>query len=467
VSLAGIDDLDLLRSGDNILKSKPWRMIARPEQLAPLGDWETWLICSGRGFGKTRTGIEWIHEVAKEYPWARIGMAAPTTDDSKKVLVFGPSGILATAEPGFRPEWHAADRFLSYPNGALVFIYSAEEPDRTRGPQHSHFYGDEVAAWPKLAEMLDNIRMGLRVGKHPRLMLTTTPRPLTEIRAMFKDPKTVVVQRSTWDNEANLPAAFIAQMHRRYDDTRLGKQELEGQILDDASALFTQAMLDRTRVASLPQIMAWGVGVDPSAGSKDGNDDQGIGVGGLGTDGHLFITGDATVKLPPAGWGNAAVVAAISCNPWATIWVERNMGGDLAAHVIRVASRDAGIDGLQIEEVVAKSGKHVRAEPLSALFEQGRAHILGQYEGIPVPDKPGHYDVVPEGSRIIQSDWSKDLEEELLGFTALGYTGSKSPNRADGCVWMALGLMPTFTGSVVVPRSLVRGLILDEADAAV
>jgi phage terminase large subunit-like protein len=430
VSLEGIDDIDLLRSSDAVLKRKPWRLIARPEQLAPKGDWETWLVVSGRGWGKTRVGIEWVHEVAKEFPWAIIGLAAPTTDDSKKVLVFGPSGLMATAEPGFRPEWHSADRegsnYLVWPNGVRGFLYSAEEPDRCRGPQHSHFYGDEAAAWPKLDEMLNNIRMGLRIGKNPRLVLTTTPRPLPALRSMLSEPKTIVVQRSTWDNEGNLPAAFIAQMHRRYDNTRLGAQELEGQILDEAGALWTQKMLDATRVAELPDIVAWGVGVDPSAGDKDGNDSQGCGVVGMDERGHIYFVEDATVKLSPAGWGNAAVMAAIRRNPWATIWVERNMGGDVAAHVIRIAARDAGIEGLKIEDVTAKTGKTVRAEPVAALWEQGRGHVLGKK--------------MADGS-VVQDEWSKELETQMLGCTSLGYMGRKSPNNLDGAIWAALGLM--------------------------
>ena len=434
MSLEGVSEIDLLRSSDSILKRKPWRLAARPNQIAPPGDWGTWAIISGRGFGKTRSGTEWIHERAHD-PMAVLGISSPTTDDIKKVLVFGPAGIMATSEPGFRPEYHSADReganYLVWPNGVHGFLYSAEEPDRCRGPAHSDFYGDEIAAYPKLEEMLYNIRMGLRIktkgnNEIPRLMLTSTPRPLPEIRALFADPNCIVVTGSTWDNEANLPAAFIADMHRRFDNTRIGAQELEGKVLEEAGALFTQATLDKTRVAVLPQMLAWGVGVDPSAGDKEGNDEQGIGDGGLGADDHLYITGDATVKLPPAGWGHATVKTAIAHTPWATVWVEKNTGGQMAAHVVNIAAEKAGVQGLKVEEVVAKTGKHVRAEMLSALFEQGRAHILGKLD---------------DSGMVVQDEWSKELEKELLGFTAIGYAGKKSPNRADGCVWMANGLM--------------------------
>lgn len=449
MTLGPLSESELLRAAEGRVRKAPWRKTARPEQLPPADPWDTWAYIAGRGTGKTRTLVEWIHEVAHD-PWARIALVGSTAADARKVLVFGESGILETAEPGFRPEWHAADLSLVYPNGARADLYSAEVSDRLRGPQHSHAGADEVAAWMQ-PEALDMLRMGLRLGKHPKLMVTTTPRPLPHIRELLTDPGCVVTRGKTWDNEANLPAAFIAQMHRRYDNTRLGLQELEGEILDDAGALWTPAGLNKSRVPELPELLACAVGVDPSAGDKEGNDDQGIGVCGAGADGHLYVFKDATVKLSPAGWGNATVMAAIGCTPRATVYCERNAGGDMAAHVIRVSARDANIEGLVVEDVLARSGKHVRAEPVAALFEQGRAHIVGMKNA--------------EGATV-RAPWSEDLEAELICFTSLGYTGKKSPNRSDGMIWAALGLMGILDGAVAIPKSKgIRGIMIDKKDA--
>ena len=425
MSLAGIDDRDLIRAADTLLRTKPWRLTARKEQLPPDWDWDIWLILTGRRWGKTLAGCHWVHEAAKSDPSARICLAAPTQADVRKVIVFGNSGIMATAEPGFRPEWHSADLSLTWPNGARADLGSAEEPDRFRGYGFSHAYCDEFAAWAH-PEALDMIRMALSLGKRPKLVITTTPRPLPHLRAIMAEPGVAKVQRSIWDNAVNLPKSFLDQMHRRYDNTRLGLQELEGKILEDGGALWTQALLDRTRVGKIPEILAWGVGVDPSGGDKEGNDAQGIGLVGMDANGDIYFVADRTVKLPPAGWGHAAVLAAVSVTPWASIWVERNMGGDVAAHVVRIAARDAGIEGLKIEEVVAKTGKHIRASPVSALWEQGRGHMVGIEQ--------------PDGS-VSRAPWSEEMEEEMLNFTAEGYIGPKSPNRVDGCVWAAKGLM--------------------------
>ena len=431
-----VDLNDLLRAADGALRQKTWRQTARPAQLPPDGDWSTWLILSGRGFGKTRTGIEWVHEIAQADPWARIALVGATASDARKILIFGPSGVMTTAVPGFRPEWHASDLSVTWPNGARADLYSAEEPDRLRGGNWSHGYCDEFAAWPK-PEAMDNLRMGLRLGRHPRLVITTTPRPLPHIRSLLTEYGLVVTRGKTWDNAANLPDAFIQQMRRKYEGTRMGKQELEGEILDEAGALWTAERLNASRRLKAPELLACAVGVDPSAGSAEGNDEQGITAVGMDAEGELFVLEDATVKLSPAGWGHAAVAAALRCTPTATVVIERNCGGDMAVHVVRTAAEQANVMNLQVEEVIAKHGKHVRAEPISALWEQSRGHLCGHFE---------------------------DLEKELLGFTAQGYAGKDSPNRADAMIWACHALLKTSMGAIALPRGTAKGIVLDELD---
>lgn len=434
-----VDLNDLLRAADGALRQKTWRQTARPAQLAPEGPWSVWLVLSGRGFGKTRCGIEWVHEVARKDQWAKIALVAPTAAEARKILIFGPSGIMATAQPGFRPEWHASDLSLSWPNGAHADLYSAEEPDRLRGGNFSHAYCDEYAAWQR-PESMDNLRMGLRFTLHPKLVITTTPKPLPHIRELLTEEGIVVTRGRTWDNAANLPDDFIQQMRRKYAGTRMGKQELEGEILDEAGALWTAERLNTSRRLKAPELMACAVGVDPSAGAKGSNDEQGIVAVGMDAEGELYVLDDATVKLSPAGWGHAAVAAALRCSPQAVVVIERNCGGDMATHVVKTAAMQANVMTLQVEEVIAKHGKHVRAEPISALWEQGRAHMVGTFE---------------------------DMEKELLGFTSVGYGGKDSPNRADAMIWAAHALLKTSEGAIALPRMPnVKGIVLDDIDAS-
>lgn len=392
---------------------REWRGCwARPQQLAPEGEWQIWLYLGGRGSGKTRAGAEWVKEQVGLGRAKWVALVARTAADARDVLVEGESGILSVYSAKDRPIYEPSKRRLTWANGAQATTYSAEEPDSLRGPQHDLAWCDELAAWGD-PDAWNQLLLGLRLGRDPRVAVTTTPRPSPLIRRLLSDRTCVVQRGSTYDNKANLAGSFMEQVIGRYEGTRLGAQEIYAEVLEDGAALWTRERIDGSRVEQAPELAACAVGVDPSAGDKDGNDEQGIGTCGLAEGGRLYVLEDGTVKLSPAGWGHAAVMAAVRCVPRATVVVETNCGGAMAAHVIRTAAEAAGVRGLRVEEVNAKRGKHVRAEPVSALWEQGRASMVGRHE---------------------------QLEEELLGFTADGYIGAKSPNRADAMIWAATWL---------------------------
>ncbi len=424
-----------------------WRGLwARPQQLSPEGAWFIWLFLAGRGSGKTRSGAEWVRECVDAGAARRVALVARTAADARDVLVEGDSGLLGCYPSGERPLYEPSKRRLTWRNGAIATTYSADEPDALRGPQHDLAWADELAAWERAGsggtdDPWNNLLMGLRLGKDPRCIVTTTPRPTPLIRSLLDDPTCVVRRASTYDNRQNLAPSFFAKVIKRFEGTRLGLQELYAEVLAEGTALWTKALLDATRVPSLPPCILHAVGVDPSAGSGAGNDEQGIAAASLDASGHLYVREDATVKLSPAGWGHAAVMAAVRTTPWAPVDVEPTCGGAMAKHPIETAAAAAGIHGLRVEEVTAKRGKHVRAEPISAIWEQGRAHIVGTLE---------------------------HLEAELCGFMADGYSGSRSPNRADAAIWAATGLLLAKRGAIVTGRAVgVRPIMLPrQPDAA-
>jgi phage terminase large subunit-like protein len=402
-----------------------WRgFLARPEQLSPIPRpfgakqlWRTWLVLAGRGFGKTRTLSEFIREEVDSGRCRMAHLVAPTSADARDVLVEGPAGLLSVWPENQRPIYEPSKRRVLFHTGAMATLFSGEDPDSLRGPQCDTGGIDEIAAYAYAKEVWDMFSFGLRLGRNPRAIVTTTPRPTPIIRQLVNDPTTVVTRGSTYANRANLAPSFIHDMKRRYEGTRLGRQELLGEILEDVEgALWTIALLDATRVRELPcPLGRIVVGVDPSAGSEESNDEQGIGVVGMGTGeyaDHIFALADRTCKKSPEGWGRAAVQAAIDYKA-DCIAVERNCGGDMARSVIEYAAKDMKV-AIRVKDVTATRGKHVRAEPIAAVWEQGRGHMVGTHPG---------------------------LEDELCAFTAAGYTGAKSPNRADGLVWAATELL--------------------------
>ncbi len=396
-----------------------WRFVARDNQIAPDGDWLTWLILAGRGFGKTRTGAEWAREQVKSGA-GRLGLIAPTASDGRDVMVEGESGLLSVCWAGDRtltgdvlgrPSYEPSKRRLTWENGAVATVFSAEEPERLRGPQHEVLWCDELAAWKYLRETWDMAMFGLRLGEYPRTCITTTPKPLPLLKEIIADPRTVVTKGSTFDNAGNLAPTFLKAIRDKYEGTRLGRQELDAEILDDLpGALWTRAMFDEHRRKEAPDLQRIVVAVDPSGtgGSDDEGDSIGIIVAGLGVDGRGYVLADRTCKLSPDGWGRRAVEAYHEFSA-DRIVAERNFGGAMVEHVIRTVDKKASY-----KEVVASRGKVARAEPVAALYEQGRVSHVGSHP---------------------------DLEDQCCLIGPDGYIGEGSPDRADALVWALTELM--------------------------
>lgn len=396
-----------------------WQFTARPKQIAPEGDWQVWAYIAGRGAGKTRSGAEWVRQQIK-LGYGRIALIAPTAGDARDVMVEGESGLLAVCwehdrdakgRATGRPLYEPSKRRLTWANGAMATTYSADEPDRLRGPQHDAGWLDEVAAWNYAQEAWDMFMFGLRLGTRPRAMVTTTPRPVPLVRQIITAPTSVVTHESTYANRANLAGSFLDKIVTRYEGTRLGRQELLGEILDDIpGALWTRDMIDAARKASpRPDMQRIVVAIDPSGTSgEDEGDSVGIIVAGKGVDGLAYVLADRTCKLSPAGWGKRAVDAYREFGADRII-AERNYGGAMVEHVIRTVDRD-----VSYAEVVASRGKVVRAEPVAALYEQGRVKHVA-----PTPD----------------------LEDQMCALTSDGYLGEGSPDRVDALVWALTELM--------------------------
>ena len=285
-----------------------WRAKARPSQLPPDGDWNGWLVMAGRGFGKTRTGGEFVKEQVETGQAGRIALVAPTAADCRDTVIEGESGILAISSPWCRPIYEPSKRKLSWPNGAIAQTFSSEEADRLRGPQFDLAWCDEVAAWNEPQAAWDMLMLALRLGAHPRWVATTTPRPLRLIKELLTRSDVVVTRGSTFENAANLAGPFLEAIKARYENSRLGRQELNAELLEDVQgALWTRAMIDAADMKGgmIPHMVRIVVAVDPSgtAGASDDGDSIGIVVAGKGVDGLGYILADRTCKLSPDGWG--------------------------------------------------------------------------------------------------------------------------------------------------------------------
>jgi phage terminase large subunit-like protein len=394
-----------------------WRFWGRPNQIPPDGDWLTWLVLAGRGFGKTRCGSEWVRSIAcGPTPLAqgshhRIAIVAETAADARDVLVEGDSGILSVHPRDFRPQYEPSKRRLTWPNGAVATLYNAVEPDQLRGPQHDAAFCDELAKWRYARETWDQLQFGLRLGVSPRQIITTTPRPIPVLKEILKSPTTVTTRGSTFDNAVNLAPSFLTQVVAKYEGTRLGRQELNAEILDDLpGALWTREAIDRTRLRQAPEMQRIVVAVDPSGtkGESDEGDEIGIAIAGKGIDGRGYVLADRTCKLSPDGWGRRAVAAYREFEADRII-AERNFGGAMVEHVIRTIDHNVAY-----KEVTASRGKVARAEPVAALYEQGRISHVGSFA---------------------------ELEDQMCQIDASGYIGEGSPDRADALVWALTELM--------------------------
>jgi predicted phage terminase large subunit-like protein len=388
-----------------------WRRIARPSQLPPPGDWTVWLILAGRGWGKTRSGAEFVR-LQKLAGCSRMALVGATAADVRDIMVEGASGILATSPKHDRPQYEPSKRRVTWSNGAMATTYSADEPERLRGPQHDLAWCDELAAW-NYPESWDQLQFGMRMGARPRTVVTTTPKPTKIIRGLVnREGVDVAVTRgSTFENASNLAPAFLSEITKRYGGTRLGRQELQAEILDDVpGALWQRAWIDRDRRERAPELKRIVVAIDPAVKSGDDSDETGLVVAGVGHDDHGYVLEDLSGRYQPHEWAKVAI-AAYRRHEADRIVAEVNNGGEMVESVLRQV--DASVS---FKAVHASRGKVTRAEPISALYEQGRVHHVGAF---------------------------KALEDQMCAFASdfdrarAGY----SPDRMDALVWALTELM--------------------------
>jgi phage terminase large subunit-like protein len=353
-------------------------------------------------------------------------------------MVEGDSGLLKVHPDHDRPVFQSSRRRVVWPNGAMAFLYSAEEPERLRGPQHDAAWADELAAWSHGQATWDQLQFGLRLGGDPRVVVTTTPKPLPLLRQLLADPDCVTTRGTTYDNRANVPKAFLDRILRRYENTRLGRQEIHAELLGDApGALWPYETLLGCRVQKHPDLRRVVVAVDPSGSNGDDDgDQQGIVVAGLGVDGLGYVLADRTCKLSPQGWGRRAIEAFDDFGA-DRIVAEKNYGGDMVRFTLQTVRPTA-----PVTLVTASRGKVLRAEPVSALYEQGRVrHVIAD----------------PADNALAE------LEDELRHATSNGYMGEGSPNRLDALVWALTDLFLTAapTGGAYLElarRDMAQGL---------
>jgi phage terminase large subunit-like protein len=393
-----------------------WALWARPDQSPPAGDWTTWLMMGGRGAGKTRAGAEWVKAAALgrppyfTAPVGRIALVGETHGAVRAVMVDGVSGLLALHRRGDRPAWSASRRRLEWPNGAVAEGFSSEDPEGLRGPQFALAWADEVAKWRHAEATWDMLQFALRLGERPRQIATTTPRPTALMRRILGEAGTTVTRASTYANAAHLSPAFLDRVVARYQGTRLGRQELDGDLIDDRpDALFRRDDIEHGRITAPPDCSRIVVAVDPPATSGPSSDACGIVAAGLGADGVAYVLADASASgLRPAQWAKRAIDLFKRLKADAIV-VEVNQGGEMVTTIL------AEIDpAVPVRPVRASRGKFLRAEPVAALYEAGRVRHAG---------------------------WFRDLEDEMTDFGAGGLTSGRSPDRLDALVWAVTVLL--------------------------
>ena len=395
---------------------------ARHTQRPPDWEWDVWMALAGRGWGKTRTGAEWA--IRKARVQERGALIGPTAADTRDVLVQGESGILACAPATFRPVYEPSKRRLTYPNGAIQMCYSADEPNRLRGPQHHYGWFDEMAAWRYIQESWDMAQLGMRLGDHPQIFVTTTPRPLKLIKQLLKDERTAISRGSTYDNLANLAPTFQRAVIAKYEGTTLGRQELDAEVLDDLpGALVARRHIDGARVAKAPELINIVVGMDP-AGTGAG-DETGLVVVGRGLDGKNYVLHDASEKLSPERASGRAWDLLEAWNG-SLVVVEDNGGKDWIETVLRMAWKARNPNGgpPPMRRVNASQGKKLRAQPVAMRYEQGRVCHVGSFP---------------------------DLEDQLT--TWIPEEDPDSPDRLDAMVHAVAHLMKKHDRSETVATS--------------
>ena len=384
-----------------------WQSWARPEQLPPPGDWLTWFVQAGRGNGKTRTGSEWIRCRVEREGARRIALVGRTPADVRDTMVEGESGILACCPEATRPVYESSKRRLIWPNGAVALTFTSYEPDQLRGPQFDTILWDELAAFKYLRETWDNGQLTLRLGQHPRQMVATTPRPLALLKEIIAAPSTHLTRGTTYENLVNLAPTFRQQVLARYEGTSRGRQELLGELIDEIpGALWRRAWFVRRAVPDMVRVV---VGVDPATTSGEDSNETGILVAGRGVDGFGYVLADRSCRASPDAWARRAVRAYHEFEADRII-AESNQGGEMISLTIKTVDPT-----VPVELVHASRGKKARAEPVAALYEQGKVF---------------HVASMP------------DLEDQLCSWVP---EDGESPDRLDALVWALSSIM--FTGS--------------------
>jgi phage terminase large subunit-like protein len=375
------------------------------------GPWTTWLALGGRGAGKTRLGAEWVRALAHGRPpyaeagFRHIALVGESERDVREVMIEGPAGLLRVSPRDERPLWTSSRGRLEWRNGAVAQAFSADEPESLRGPQFDAAWCDELAKWRYAEAAFDMLQFGLRLGQRPRQLITTTPRPIPLLKRLIADPRTAVTRAATQANAAHLSPAFLDEVLARYAGTRLGRQEIDGEIIEDRSdALWSRATIEASRVDAAPPLLRIVIGIDPPASSRPGADACGIVAAGRAEDGCLYVLEDASAAgLPPHGWAVRAIALYRRLQADALV-AEVNQGGDMVAAVLR--NVDASVP---LKTVHATRGKFLRAEPVAALYAQARVKHVG----------------APKA----------ELEDQMCDFGLDGLSSGASPDRLDALVW--------------------------------
>lgn len=407
-----------------------WPLWARQDQLPPKAmsadaDWKTWVVMGGRGAGKTMTGAEWIRYQAlgrqpiATAPATRIALVGPSLREARAVMVEGVSGLLAVHADHERPEFYASLNKLVWPNGSIAQIFSAEDPESLRGPQFNVAWCDELAKWNNLRQAWDMLQFGLRLGHRPRAIVTTTPRPVKLLKQLLNDPGTLVTKASTHDNAGFLAPSFMTEIERQYGGTRLGRQEIAGELIEDnPDALFQRHLIEEGRVRVTPPLQRIVVAVDPPVTSRKKSNACGIICVGLGEDGRAYVLDDATLqKAKPMDWAQRAI-AIYHARAADRLVVEVNQGGEMVSTILAEVD-----DRVAVKSVHASRGKHLRAEPVAALYEQHRVSHVGPFPA---------------------------LEDEMCAFEQRAAKNQTSPDRVDALVWAISELM--LSGKAATPR---------------
>ncbi len=402
--------LKMLDKYDRLRLKHAWELHARPDQLPPPGDWNTWLILAGRGFGKTRTGAEWVRAQTENGRARRVALIARSLAEAQSIMIEGESGILNTSPPWHTPIYEPSKRKLTWPNGARALIFSSHEPDQLRGPQFDAAWCDELASWEYPSQTWDNLNFALRLGQPPKCVVTTTPKSIELVRTLSNGPGVYVTRGTTFDNKDNLAPEFFDAIVEQYDGTSIGRQEIYAELIDqDENALWKRAWIEDARLPNYPPIARIVVAIDPAMSTKPGSSETGIVVVGADMNRkHAYVLADESGKLTPNGW---ALRAAHLFDKFkaARIIAEDNAGGNLVQSTLHAAIPRK----LPYKGIKATDGKRVRAEPVAALYEQGRVHHVGRFP---------------------------DLEDQMCTWTPdLG--PSQSPDRVDALVHAITELM--------------------------